>query len=67
MTVEYIIRAQDEKVFQALQYERSLVTVVGSKRTGKTSLLYRMYSNCSRQKILANPVLIDFRILLISA
>lgn len=57
----YIEREADEKILQALNRGRILVTVLGPRQFGKTSLLSRAYDYAFRVKKAIRVVLIDFR------
>lgn len=57
----YMEREADEKIFKALSRERVLVTLLGPRKFGKTSLLLRAYNYASRLKKTLRVLLIDFQ------
>jgi hypothetical protein len=59
----YIIRAEDDEVFSALQKSRALVTVRSPRQTGKTSLIMGMYVALRQAEEPLRTTFIDFQAL----
>ncbi len=57
----YIRRDADEDLFFALQQPRALVTAVGPRQVGKTSLAMRAYSSAERIEPSMRAVFVDFQ------
>lgn len=59
----YIQRPADKDVFDAVNKHRGIVTILGPRQTGKTSLMLRTYMNARRTDNLLRSVFIDFQAL----
>jgi len=59
----YIRRAADEEVLNEVARARGLVTVMGPRQTGKTSLILQTYVNVRRVETRLRPVFVDFQAL----
>jgi hypothetical protein len=57
----YIARHTDEAVFRVLSNPLAMVTVLGARQTGKTSLILRVYADINRLGNQIRPILIDFQ------
>jgi hypothetical protein len=59
----YIMRRQDEELFEAISRPRAFVTIKGARQTGKTSLVIKAYGKLRKTEQPLQVAFVDFQVL----